>query len=421
MKTRIIFAWALALLTIAWCQQVKAQESEEEIKYRRSSIYTMLINHTEQEFGPIIRKAFLDLPVPDKYNDHNLSVRIVDMSEKLRDAKKDEENPAITDFLAKNQIASRLVAKWFDRDFETGACDMELIKERGLYNATEIDKAIAKRSARGTAMLEDAGEELIGNTFVLVNDIRYIDKSEKSKVWGTVLQVIGTGLSIAGTIAGGSSGNNMKAMGSLTTLSGDMVESLKGFKVRINTFLYQLVWNDKVAANFYNKWQDAGGVCDPMIFNNMRDKFTLKYVGKVESKGSTTSFMGVNLDEPIYMVRKACQRALDENVVTLQREFEAFRTKSPLISVHPLRAYIGMKEGVSEDSRFEVLEMVEDKKGRTTYKKVGEVKPKKDLIWDNRYMSEEEKAENATLGFTTFEKVKGGSFQKGMLIREIKH
>jgi len=270
-------------------------------------------------------------------------------------------------------------------------------------------------------MLEDAGEELIGNTFVLVNDIRYIDKSEKSKVWGTVLQVIGTGLSIAGTITGGSSGNNMKAMGSLTTLSGDMVESLKGFKVRINTFLYQLVWNDKVAANFYNKWQDAGGVCDPMIFNNMRDKFTLKYVGKVESKGSTTSFMGVNLDEPIYMVRKACQRALDENVVTLQREFEAFRTKSPLISVHPLRAYIGMKEGVSEDSRFEVLEMVEDKKGRTTYKKVGEVKPKKDLIWDNRYMSEEEKAENATLGFTTFEKVKGGSFQKGMLIREIKH
>ena len=417
MKTRKIFAAALTVLILAMSLSVRAQENEE-IQYRRSSIYTLLINHTEQDFGPVIRQAFLDLPVPDKYNNHNLSIRIVDMQEKLQDAKKDRENQAITDFLTENQIASRLVAKWFDRDFETGACDMELIKERGLYNATEIDKAVAMKSTRGKAMLEDAGEDLIGNTFVLVNDIRYVDKSEKSAVWGAIVNVVGAGLSIAGTLAGNS---NLSSTGDLVSTAGDMVETLKGFKVRINTFLYQLVWNDEVAGTFYSKWQAAGGPCDPFVFNNMRDKFTLKYVGKVESKGSTTSFMGVNLDQPINMVRKACQRALDENVVTLQREFEAFRTKSPLISDRPLRAYVGMKEGVTSDSRFEVLEAVEDKNGKIRYEKVGEIKPKSDLIWDNRYMAVEERAENATLGFTTFEKVKGGSFKKGMLIREIKH
>jgi len=51
---------------------------------------------------------------------------------------------------------------------------------------------------------------------------------------------------------------------------------------------------------------------------------------------------------------------------------------------------------------------------------VGVIRPVKDKIWDNRYMAAEEKAENATLGFTTFEKVSGGSFYPGMLIREMK-
>ena len=42
------------------------------------------------------------------------------------------------------------------------------------------------------------------------------------------------------------------------------------------------------------------------------------------------------------------------------------------------------------------------------------------LIWDNRFMAVEEKAEGASLKYTTFKKVSGGDFYTGMLIREIK-
>jgi hypothetical protein len=147
----------------------------------------------------------------------------------------------------------------------------------------------------------------------------------------------------------------------------------------------------------------------------------LKYVGKVESKGGDVSFMGVNLDEPINMVRKACQRALDENIADLQQEFEAFRTNSPLISVEPLKAHVGLKENVTPESRFEVLQAMEDETGKRTYKRVGIVTPEKDQIWDNRFMALEEGAENASIGATTFKKVSGGPFYQGMLIREIKN
>ena len=129
--------------------------------------------------------------------------------------------------------------------------------------------------------------------------------------------------------------------------------------------------------------------------------------------------MGIKEDEPEVMVRKACQRAIDENIVDLQRNFESFRIKTPLVSVEPLTAYIGMKEGVDEKCKYEVLEVIEMEDGSHKYNRVGVIEPIKGQIWDNRYMAEEEGAPGATLGCTTFKKVKGKDFAKGMLIREL--
>jgi hypothetical protein len=139
-----------------------------------------------------------------------------------------------------------------------------------------------------------------------------------------------------------------------------------------------------------------------------------------ESSGSNTSFLGINEEQPQIMVRKACQRALDENVANLQKNFEQFKVRVPLTQIAPLQAQIGMKEGISEASRFEVLEVRKDEKGRTTYKRVGVISPVSGEIWDNRYMAVEEGAVGAKLGATTFKKVSGKDFYPGMLIREIK-
>lgn len=386
-----------------------AQESEPT--YRRSSIYSLMINHTDQQFANDIKEAFLQIPVPDKFNDHNLSVKVVNMMSKLEGAKKEEENPVITDFLQRNKVASRLVGRWFNRDGFTGQCDMELVKERGLYNATEFDKQLATRSARGMAMLQDAGEELIGNTFVLVNDIRYVDKSKASKAVGGFFKILGAAASIVtGSNSYSNLGNNL----------GNIAESYKGFAVKINTFLYKLEWNDEQAGIFYQEqYASQPDETKRQNFEKGRGNYTLKYVGKVESSGSKTSFLGIKEEEPIKMVRKACQRAIDENVVDLQHDYEEFRIKTPLISSEPLAAYIGMKEGVNSKSKYEVLEVIELENGSHKYERVGVIEPIPNLIWDNRFMAEEEGAQGANLGFTTFRKVSGKDFSKGMLIKEM--
>jgi hypothetical protein len=400
MDMKNILLAVLFLTTIA----VKAQE-DNTIDYRRSSIYSVMIKHDNQKFADTIANVFKIMPVPDKYNDHDLSVKVVSVSEKEVLPKQ------IEDFLNRNGIASRLVSKWFDRDFTDGTCDVDLIKERGLYNASEFDKAVAMQTQRGIAMLEDAGEDLIGNTFVLVNDIRYLDKGERSKKVGSALRILGAVAAMA---------TNKRDYADLGESAGSITESYKGFKVKIFTHLYRLVWDDETAQIFYDRiYSDKSDVekCDAMGL--YRDKFKLKYVGSQISDGSTTSFMGIKEDEPHLMVRKACQRALDDNVANLQQNYEEFKVKVPLLGTEPLTAQIGKKEGITEKSKFEVLE-VEEHDGKTVYKRVGVIRPMSNLIWDNRFMAVEEKAEGASLGYTTFKKISGGSFYRGMLIREIK-
>lgn len=404
MKIRYIALSVIAIII----NNVMAQEPVSD--YRRSSIYSILVNHTDQKFANEIKEAFLQIPVPDKFNDHNLSVKVLNTDKKLSGANSQKENAIITEFLRNNKVASRLVGRWFNRDSYTGECNMELIKERGLYNATEFDKQLAVRSARGMAMLQDAGEELIGNTFVIVNDIRYVDKNKGAKTASSILKILGS-------VAAAYTGTNID---DLTDNIGDMVASIKGFKVKINTFLYKLDWSDEYAAKFYQEQYAARADAQKVAnFNAARNTYQLKYVGKVESSGGTTSFLGINEDEPIVMVRKACQRAIDENVVDLQRNYEEFRTKTPLVSVEPLTAYIGMKEGVSANSKFEVLEVIELENGKHKYNRVGVIEPIPSMIWDNRFMAAEEGAVGATLGSTTFRTVSGKDFTKGMLIREM--
>lgn len=395
-----------------------AQTSSAEVAngngldYRRNSLYSIMVNHTDQKFANEIKNAFLDIEVSDKFNDHDLSVKVVNLNTKLKKDASDEENQMITDFLNTNNVGSRLVGRWFNRNTKTGECDVELVKARGLYNASEFEKAMAARSQRAQALLEDAGENLIGNTFVLVNDIRYIDKSKTSQGIASAVRVFGALSRIATGVD----------VSSLANSVGNIVETVKGFKVKINTYLYQLVWDEETAQKFYqDHFSAVPDEAKKQAFENERSAYKLKFVGRVESKGNATSFMGIKESEPQLMVLKACNRAIDENIVDLQNEVEAFRVKVPLSNANPIQAPIGMKEGVSRTSQYEVLEEREDPEtGKHTFVRVGVIEPVSNLIWDNRFMSEEEGVPNATLGSTTFKKISGSDFFPGMLIREIK-
>lgn len=400
--------YIITITLLLFSQLTFAQRVIEEIDYRRSSIYSVLINNTDQRLGTHIADVFIDMPLPDKYNNHDLSVKI------LTTAKRTPAKEKGQDFLNKNYVASHLVARWFNRNPLTGECNMSLIKQRGLYNASEFDRAIAAQTIRGNDLLVDAGEELLANTFVIVNDIRYIDKEKAGQIAGAIFSALGA---IAGAAVGGDLGKSVNELGNSMN---ELMKTLKGFKVKVHTHLYRLIWNEETAATFYETmYTEEPDEMKRLAFENNRDLFKLEYVGSQMSSGSETSFIGVNLDTPDAMIRKACVRAIDENVANLSKNFESFKVKIRLSSAEPIQAPIGKKEEITEKSKFEVLETIVTN-NRTTYRRVAVIQPVKGMIWDNRYMAKEECAVGSQLAYTTFKKISGGEILPGMLIREIK-
>ena len=397
----------IAALLFAAGIQAHADQQPQDLQYRRSSICSFLISRADQSMYDKIQEKYLEIPTPDQYNNHDLSIRILNVD------KKGNYADSISQWLDDNRIASRLVAKWFDRDIFTGQCDMALVQQRGLYNATVFDKELAARSSRGQAMLAGAGVELIGNTFVLVHEAHYIDNAKRS-------QNVSTGLKIFGALAGGIIGVDVS---DLFDSLGDLAATFKGFRVKFHTSLYQLVWDDETAATFYKDMyainpDDEG---KRKAFEENRGRFKLKFIGDVESSGSQNSFLGISEEHPDIMIRKACQRAIDDNVRDLQHNFEVFRVKSPVTEVNgkEVKVPIGLKEGVNEESEYEVLE-ANEKDGRIEYKRIGTIVPVKDKIWDNRFMALEEGAYGADLNATTFTVKSGSTPYPGVLVRQMK-
>ena len=121
---------------------------------------------------------------------------------------------------------------------------------------------------------------------------------------------------------------------------------------------------------------------------------------------------------------------MDKNIVALAKQYEDFKVKTPVYQVlksdkgkiEGYAAKIGMKEGISDNSKFQVVQRLQDPEtGKTQYKYVATVKPKKGCIWDNRYNAVLEEADGATLPYTTFTKTAGGEILPGMLLIEGKY
>ncbi|MBK5213842.1 MAG: hypothetical protein JJE55_09315 [Flavobacteriaceae bacterium] len=387
-----------------------SQEEASLANYKRSSLYTFMVSDAQQEHSQTIQDAFINYPIPDKFNNHNGELRtlpkLVDESLSKKDLKELQKD-SISQFLTKNTIAKAMVAKWFNRSNE-GGFNMDLIAERGSYNASDIDIKIAKQSERGLAMVADAGEELLKNTFVVVNNFKYTSKEEVANKTKGLLSVVSSAASAAGA-------NGLSLAADATSVGVGVMG--KGYVIKTDALLYKLVWNDEVAAIFYNDYWTENGALDPekvAAFENS-NIFTLEYIGTETAWADlqSTAFTQKNDDE---LIAVATKKATDAVIAKLQRAYEVFRTKTPLMSGDPISAKIGMKEGLEKGDKYEVLEQVINDEGKTEYKKVGLIKVEKNMIWDNRYLADEENP--SELEYTTFSGSKN-KYYAGMLIRQI--
>lgn len=403
---KLYFILAMALVSLSLSAQVN--EKGELQKYKRSSLYSVLISHSDLKFSDQISEAFKSVPIPDKFNDHNLKIREIEStSGRVRQQGKEKDKDNTNDaniFISSKNVPRDLVAKWFNRNSKTGGFNMSLVQERGFYDASKVDINAAEMSGRGLAMLGDAGEGLIGNTFMLVNDITYVDKGEVSSG-------VAAGVAAAATFAGSLLGS--KDIADLGAVAAVAANEIDGFTVNITSYLYRLVWDDETMGVFYkNYWFPSNTKNDAKkkAFDGATE-FTMEYVGSSKSSAdilTSKSFSKLTKEEQMI---KACARAVDNSIVVLQRKYDDFKVNVPIYRVSDdkktVEVKIGLKEGINEKSEFAVLAPVEDEAGHIRYNIVGRLKPVKGEIWDNRFGALEE-AQMIEAAKAAGEKVKAG-------------
>lgn len=360
--------------------------------FRRSSLYTLMIGDESNDYYYHVKTVFGKEKIPAKFNDHNIGP--YEIPGKAGD---DHQPQNIENYLNKNHVAKQLIAKWFNRD-RNGAFNMDLVARRGEYNASELDVKTALHSMRGSALLSDAGEELIGNTFVIVYDFADIDNERDNRMFS-------------------------KSSGGVKS------------NIKVKAYLYRLVWDDEAAALFYeNYWMDKNNI-DPerkKAFDRS-DSFKMKYVGHISSSESSAigsiehskniikeieagNLMGTSLNHD----ENAIKLALTTCINDLERKYEEFRTKFPLYSGNPIAAKVGTKEGIRRGDKFEVLERVLLDNGTSQYKRLGTVTVAKDEdVWNNSALDEWFNPSASDQEHTIFQGTKG-RYQPGMLIRYIK-
>ncbi len=436
MKTKLL----LSIVVCAFFTAISiAQENQEksEMKYRRSSLHTILIESEDFPNKIVVLKAYNEAPFPDKYNNHNIGEKsfnpnlyvVSDEEKAVIDAKKskagkflkgamadesketnDSDNSAympliIEKYLNDKKIGRQLVSKWFNRQ-EDGSFNMDLIFERGVFNADFLESKVAASSARGNSILKDAGFELIKNTFVVVTKLNFVSN-----------EPIAAGVrdALIESVKGQS-----PLLQKMAIKGAEKVydKTKEGYSVWTTAYLYQLKWDEVAFGEFMTKYYFDNTNIDSSKKGSFDTSgfFQMEFVGKEKATSLVTfSLKEKRTEEQI--IDLSVTRNIDKVYAKLQKKYDVFKTKTPLYTGQPITAKIGVKEGLEGGEKFEVLEQLMDPEtGIIEYKRKGTITVNKKLIWDNRYNGSEVIDEEVKA--TTF---KGGkNYYSGMLIRQLK-
>lgn len=411
---RVLFALIVIAATKSFAQSDK---DVKDAKYRRSSLHTILIESESFPKKDQVIGAYYNAPFPDKFDNHTIGEKSFDPKKYgLVKESSDENNiSAINEYFTQKKIANKLVAKWFNRK-ENGTFDINLVSHRGLINASFTDIKTAEASSEGKALLQSAGLELIGNTFVVVSKMKFIENEPIARVTRDAAIIAANKLSVS-----------LLRNKAIDVADKAYERGKEGYSVWTTSYLYKLRWDDATSNTFYQDyWIDdssAGNIAEKKSKFDNSDLFQLDFIGSESSTSLVTfSLNGKRTENEI--INLAVTRNVDKVYAKLQKKYDVFKTKVPLFTGNPITAKIGIKEGLEAGDKFEVLEAnMDPKTGIIEYKRKGTIKVVKDRIWDNRYtgglplLDDDGNEINSPLEATTFEG--GGKYYPGMLIRQI--
>ncbi len=371
--------------------------------YSRSSFSYLLVDFENERYAQRLRQELNKAIVPKKfdYNDiptKHIKAPYLRASSERRDLSAMEKGRLISDALKHNEYAQKIMRYWWQVQ-EDGSYSIDLIQKRGLYNATDVDVNLVDASKVGRARLADAGVNLIGKSYVLVLDYENIR---------TMREIYDYQDAVARERA--------KRM----SKTFEPVERKRnGFKGRLTAYLYKLNYSDTIQgyldASFINESK-----FDLTKFNNIFNHIRRPYKF-ITSEALDIDGTQLNKGQPLApLIQKSKEQLFAEMVHSsilkvvriLEGRVEAFRVKTSVTSINPIKAKVGTKEGLRHERRFFVWEYVANRREQIVARKVGTIRARR--VANNLY----DKLGNTQE--TEFYQIGGRTISEGMTIQERK-
>lgn len=419
----------------------------EDVKFMRSSIYTVLVNSNDQNsrldkeaieadstnyfltlqesglssLGGVPQSIFPTLAIPEQFNDHNLQWRVIDFDALTEGMTDDEAKAArpksggagkfmkglggslLAGASGKNESSMLRVEKV--DDYMHAAVNKFLADNKvaehmvakwynynpegtpqfnaGLIQERGLENASAAELSKANANA-DFKAMLSSQGFELLNNTFVVATNLRFRNNKAVAQEISDMVGGAAAVAA----QNAGALGSLAAFG-----AKKGTEAAINGLMKDM-YSVTAVTNLYKlDWDDDidTALSDKVLYNEnatLQDLLDaglckLTYIGQTKARSGVKKDKTKTLDQ---LAASATARAIDMALAKLQVENEVFRTTVPVSKSDEgfVYAKIGSKEGVTEGDEYEVLEQqIDEKTNKVTYKKVASAKVEKDNVWFN--------------------------------------
>lgn len=287
--------------------------------YYRNSLTVIFVDNAGEKNWAAVKEKIPEMQFSDKFDNHNLETLFLRRGLRVESEQTSEVAETFRNELIREDIARKVIAKWYNRQ-EDGSMDMELVHHRGRFAATDADFVVASSTTRGEAALQDLGNKLVNKSFVLILNLSDILSMDVPKN-----------------------------------------EELKGWKADVKGYLYRIDFDDEVRHAFYETWiydDDSPKEKERKRAAFMELDIPLNFVTSVSVSINSTQTRRFGTKSQEELLVELLDKSLQETIYNLEREVDEFKVVTHLYGRRPLRAKIGLKEGLRTDIRFFVYEHV---------------------------------------------------------------
>jgi len=378
MRTRICF---MVISALFFSSMLFSQNNDGVKKisssYDRSSITVLYMQFQDEGHSQGVKEKVENLSISDKYYNNNLAqVSFSAPFSRNTSVISDE----IKNYLNEQNVGRQVISKWYARQSD-GAMSMDLIFERGMFNATDAAFIKAQSTKLGNAVLQDYGNRLIERSYILVLDYE-----------------------------------------SVKTMNELKMPKMKGWKSTVTGYLFKINYNEEIQNALYDSWiypEDSQSVRDEKNKKFEQINFSLNFVTKTTvyataSQAEGASQLGRLLKEKSEdeLLSEMVQKGYDETLYYLEKNHEDFMVKTTIYQVGPIRAKIGKKEGLKCDNRYFAYEYVYDEKTNSSKPKMRGVIRATSQIVDNRQVAK------GDMPTSKFYQTAGRKLKTGYLLRQ---